>query len=66
MGRPRKGDFGRKETVTIRLTADEKRTLKRCADRLGMNQTEVIVNGIGIIDGMIKKHQERMEPRKTL
>lgn len=61
MGRPRKGPSGRNETVTIRLTAAEKRQLEHCASRLGMTNTEVIVNGVQIISGMIEKHQAGRE-----
>lgn len=61
MGRAKKEQSRRKETVTIRLTTPEKRELEHCAGKLGMTQTEVILNGVKIISGMIEKHQAKKE-----
>lgn len=61
MRRPRKEDSARRETVTVRMTAEEKRMLKYCAGKLGMTDTDVLISGIKIISGMIEKHQAGRE-----
>ncbi|MDE7045150.1 MAG: DUF1778 domain-containing protein [Acetatifactor sp.] len=45
-------------SLNLRVTKEEKREIERCASVLGMNQTELILNGVGIISGMIEKHRE--------
>ncbi|MCM1543449.1 MAG: hypothetical protein NC121_19660, partial [Blautia sp.] len=37
--------------------------IEHCAAALGMTQTEVVLNGVGIIRGMIEKHREDQERR---
>lgn len=54
----------RSRTVTIRLTAAEKRNLEYCASKLGMTQTEVVVKGTEILRGIIDKQREKMEHGK--
>ncbi|MCM1213292.1 MAG: hypothetical protein NC331_11430 [Lachnospiraceae bacterium] len=55
----------RKRTVTLnlRVTPGEKKDIERCAAALGMTQTELVLNGVGIIRGMIEKHRENQKRR---
>lgn len=49
----------RDTSINMRVTREEKEEIERCAAILGMNQTELILNGVHIIDGMIRKHKEK-------
>lgn len=46
------------ETMNIRLSIDEKKKIEYCAKRLGLTRTEVLMNGVEIITGMIMKHEK--------
>lgn len=46
-------------SINMRVTRKEKEEIERCAAILGMNQTELVLNGVHIIDGMIRKHKEK-------
>lgn len=45
--------------LNLRVTPGEKKEIECCAAALGMTQTELVMNGVHIIDGMIKKHKEK-------
>lgn len=52
-------------TLNLRVTPGEKKEIERCAAVLGMTQTELVLNGVKIISGMIEKHKEKQaEARK--
>lgn len=48
----------REVKVTIRVTQQEKQMLESCAGSLGMTQTQIIINGIKLINEMIQKHKK--------
>lgn len=50
--------------MNLRVTREEKREMERCASILGMTQTELILNGVGIISGMIEKHRKGQRERR--
>lgn len=45
-------------SINLRVTREEKKEMERCAAILGMTQTELVMNGVKIISGMIEKHRE--------
>lgn len=49
--------------LNLRVTKEEKRKIERCASVLGMTQTELVMNGVGIISGMIDKHRENQKAK---
>lgn len=49
--------------LNLRITKEEKCRIERCAAVLGMTQTELIMNGVGIISGMIDKHRENQRAK---
>ncbi|MCM1217523.1 MAG: DUF1778 domain-containing protein [Lachnospiraceae bacterium] len=55
----------RAATLNLRVTPQEKEDIERCAAALGMTQTELVLNGVGIIKGMIEKHRENQERRES-
>lgn len=50
-------------TLNLRITREEKREIERCASVLGMTRTELVMNGVGIISGMIEKHRENQRAK---
>lgn len=54
----------RDKQLCMRVTADEKTMIAHCASCLGMTQTDVIMQGIKIINGLIEKHREGREHDK--
>ncbi len=46
-------------TLNLRVTKAEKHEIGYCASVLGMSQTELLMNGVHIISGMIEKHKEK-------
>jgi uncharacterized protein (DUF1778 family) len=47
----------RTNRLDIRVTDAEKAMIAHCASRLGMSQTDVIINGIKLINEIIEKRQ---------
>ena len=47
----------RTNRLDIRVTDAEKAMITHCASRLGMSQTDVIINGIKLINEIIEKRQ---------
>lgn len=54
----------RKNRLDIRVTDDEKAMITHCASCLGMTQTDVIMQGVKIVNATIEKHRERREHDK--
>ena len=54
----------RDKQLCMRVTADEKAMIAHCASCLGMTQTDVIMQGIKIVNGLIEKHREGREHDK--
>lgn len=54
----------RKNRLDIRVTDDEKAMITHCASCLGMTQTDVIMQGVKIVNGLIEKHREGREHDK--
>ena len=48
----------RNTTLNLRVTPEEKHEIEKCASVLKMTQTELVMSGVQIISGMIKKHRE--------
>lgn len=51
----------RKNRLDIRVTDDEKAMIAHCASCLGMTQTDVIMQGVKIVNGLIEKHRAGKE-----
>lgn len=54
----------RDKQLCMRVTADEKAMIAHCASCLGMTQTDVIMQGVKIVNGLIEKHREGREHDK--
>lgn len=54
----------RNKQLCMRVTADEKAMIAHCASCLGMTQTDVIVQGVKIVNGLLEKHREGREHDK--
>lgn len=48
-------------SINLRITREEKKEMERCAAILRMTQTELVMNGVKIISGMIEKHRENQK-----
>lgn len=57
MGRPLKGDYARKDGLTIRLSQYEKGKIAACAEILGLNKTDAILY---CIEAELKRHKNSM------
>lgn len=51
----------REVSMNLRVTREEKKEMERCASILRMTQTELVMNGVKIISGMIEKHRENQK-----
>lgn len=51
----------RDKQLCMRVTADEKAMITHCASCLGMTQTDVIMQGVKIVNGLIEKHRAGKE-----
>ena len=48
-GRPPK-ENPRNVNLNIRITSDEARRIKNCADKMSMTRTDAIMKGIGLVE----------------
>ena len=50
-GRPPKSGMSRKVNLNLRLTEEEAKEIKECAEKLGISRTDAIMTGIRLILG---------------
>jgi len=50
MGRPQKGTEPKAVSLHLRITQSEADRIKACSEKLGLNRTDTIMYGIGLIE----------------
>lgn len=50
MGRPLKSNEPKSVSLHLRITKGEAEKIQRCSDKLGLNRTETIMQGIDLLE----------------
>lgn len=54
-GRPPKGEYTRNINLNIRISKEEAEIIKSCANKLGKSRTDIIIDGVKMVEKTIKK-----------
>ncbi|WP_440447723.1 hypothetical protein [Ruminococcus sp.] len=55
MGRPLKSSEPKNISLHLRLTQEEAERIKMCSERTGQSRTDVIMQGIGLLEKELQK-----------
>lgn len=65
MGRPLKSSEPKNISLHLRLTQQEAERIKMCSEQTGQSRTDVIMQGIGLLEKELKKNVSLLTPLKV-